>query len=69
MLMHRPGELVKKAEGQRGTAAYTEEVAAKLKLDDGAKERWCLPASPWARVIWGVCVAVYGSACRLECPA
>lgn len=37
---------MKKAEGQRGTAAYTEEAAANINLDDGAKERWCLPASP-----------------------
>lgn len=60
--MHRPGELVKKAEGQRGTAAYTEEAAAKLNLDDGAKERWCLLASPWARVIWrGVCGCLWVS--------
>ena len=42
-LMHKQDELVEEAEGQRGTATYTEEAAAKTNLDEGAKERRCLP--------------------------
>lgn len=65
---HKQDELVAEAEGQRGTATYTEEAAAKTNLDDGAKERWCLPPWPWAWVTLGVCVAVSGSAHR-QCSA
>lgn len=65
---HKQDELVEEAEGQRGTATYTEGAAAKTNLDDGAKERWCLPPWPWAWVTLGVCVAVSGSAHR-QCPS
>lgn len=45
--------LLKKAEGQRSTATYTE-AAAKINLHDGAKERWYLLAFPQPR--WSECV-------------
>lgn len=52
-LMHEPGELVEEAEGQRGTAMYAEEAAARTDLDDGAKERRWLPPRPRAWVALG----------------
>lgn len=65
-LMHKQSELVVETERQRGTATYTEAAAAaKSNLDDGTKERHCLPPWLWGWVTLGdVFVAVSGSAHR-----
>lgn len=54
-LLHKQGELVEEAEGQRGTATYTGEAAAKTNLDDWGKREAMSASRPWAWATGAAC--------------